>query len=107
MPEDERRTAAIRKLNDEFRKTGLGGRVYLTRGVDALPQERQRALLSRIRQYENFNPENAPYGEHDFGSLTVRSEKAYFKIDYYDRALAGGSPDPADPSVTPLLVSPH
>jgi hypothetical protein len=48
---------------------------------------------------------NDPYGEHDFGALTVEDRKIFFKIDYYDRALAGGSPDPADPRVTTRVLT--
>ena len=29
----------------------------------------------------------------------------FFKIDYYDRALSGHSPDPADPAVTQRVIT--
>ena len=45
------------------------------------------------------------FGEHDFGALTVAGVRLLWKIDYYDAAMAGGSPDPADPSVTTRVLT--
>lgn len=105
MPEDERRTAAIRKLNDEFRKTGIGGKVCVTRGVNALPQELQRELCSKVRLYDTFDSENDPYGEHDFAAVSVDGKKAYFKIDYYNSDLTAGSEDPSDAAATTRVMT--
>ena len=48
---------------------------------------------------------NDPYGEHDFGALTVAGVRLLWKIDYYDAGMTGGSPDPADPSVTTRVLT--
>ena len=37
-----------------------------------------------VRDYAEFNEDNDPYGEHDFGSLKVAGEKIFWRIDYYD-----------------------
>ena len=54
------------------------------------------AILSAIAAFDAFDPDNDPYGERDFGALTVEGERIFFKIDYLDRGLTGDSPDPAD-----------
>ena len=43
--------------------------------------------------------------EHDFGSFDAEGQTIFFKIDYYDRALASHSPDPADPSVLRAVMT--
>ncbi len=105
MQRTEQQTATIRRLNDEFRRTGAGGRIYVTPGINALPQETQGELISRIRRHETFDPENDPYGEHDFASFTVEDQKAYFKIDYYNADTTAGSEDPADPALTTRVMT--
>ncbi|MFA4996410.1 MAG: DUF3768 domain-containing protein [Patescibacteria group bacterium] len=70
-------------LNDKFRKSGFG--VTLTNGVQSV--EDLDGLLHAIRNFTNFNENNDPYGEHDFGSLVWHGDKVFWKIDYYDQAL--------------------
>jgi hypothetical protein len=53
-----------------------------------------RALLNSVRAADNFNADNDPYKEHDFGSIDQGGEQYYWKIDYYDPGLQGGSDDP-------------
>lgn len=43
-------------------------------------------LLQAVRTFDNFTPDNDPYGEHDLGSVDWHNEKTYWKIDYYDQA---------------------
>ena len=95
----------IRDLNDQLRRSLTGGMLVMTAGVIALGAKRQMAILSAIAAFDDFSPENDPYGEHDFGALTVEGERILFKIDYLDRALTGHSPDPADPTVTTRVLT--
>ncbi|MFL5665916.1 MAG: DUF3768 domain-containing protein [Ktedonobacteraceae bacterium] len=44
-------------------------------------------LVTAVRQFNTFTPDNDPYGEHDFGAIRWHEEKTYFKIDYYDQQL--------------------
>ena len=37
----------IRALNDEFRRTFVGGAVMITAGVEAMPLDQRRSLLER------------------------------------------------------------
>lgn len=95
----------IATLNDRFRRTFVGGSVNVTAGVAALPPLLRRRLLETIRAFESFDPDNAPYGEHDFGSVALEGERFFWKIDYYDRGLTCHSPDPADPNVTTRVLT--
>jgi hypothetical protein len=106
MPEhDQSHTAAnhtknIRELNDALRTTLIGGKVVMTRGVVALGAEVIHALTEVLQSYDNFNADNDPYGEHDFGVIIIDVNDLVFKIDYYNLDLSAHSPDAADPEVT-------
>ena len=62
-------------------------------------------ILKAVSEFSDFTPDNDPYGEHDFGALNVEGHRIYFKIDYYDRDLIYGSPDPANPEVTTRVLT--
>ena len=90
----------IKTLNDNFRKTFIGGRVMLTCGIKAKNQDEIAEILEKVRSFDNFTTANDPYGEHDFGSFDYKGQKIFFKIDYYDKNLQYLSEDPADDSKT-------
>ena len=60
------KTLRIQQLNDALRTQFVGGQVLLTAGFQSLPDEQQAALLLAIRHFNDFTPDNDPYGEHDF-----------------------------------------
>ena len=95
----------IRALNDAFRRSLTGGVLMMTRGVIALGLTRQLRILETVAAFDAFDPEDDPYGEHDFGALEVEGTRLFWKIAYFDRVLAGHSPDPADPSVTTRVLT--
>ena len=95
----------IRDLNDQLRRSLTRGMLVMTRGIIALGAKRQMAILRAIASFDAFDPENDPYGERDFGALTVEGNRILFKIDYRDRGLTGHSPDPADPTVTTRVLT--
>ena len=96
----------IAELNDLFRKGDRSlGIVTATTMVKALSPERQRALFRLIRNFDNFEPGNDPYGEHDFGRVDLDEEGYFFKIDYYDQNLEGGSEDPSDIKLTKRVMT--
>jgi len=90
----------IRALNDAFRTTMTGGRVMLTAGVDALPSDVKAMVIRCVATFSDFNADNDPYAEHDFGNFTLAGRKFFFKIDTYDANMEFGSEDPADPAKT-------
>ena len=97
--------ARIRALNDTFRRSFSGGQVVETPGVVELPEAERIALLLAVRRFDRFDVDNDPYSEHDFGAIEVGGGRFYWKIDAYDRALLGHSPDPADPAVTSRVLT--
>jgi Protein of unknown function (DUF3768) len=95
----------IRELNDRLRTTFTGGRVFTTDGVAALPDTMKVDILQRVRTFDQFDADNDPHREHDFGSFEIAGEQFFFKIDYYNRNLDGGSEDPADPDATTRVLT--
>jgi len=98
-------TERVRALNDQLRTTGQGGQLVVTRGIAALDLPAKAAIFAAVQTYDRFAPDNDPYGEHDFGALEVAGESVMFKIDYYNRAMAGHSPDAANPAVTTRVLT--
>jgi hypothetical protein len=66
----------IRALNDAFRRTMTGGRV-MTAGGDALPSDVKAIVIRRVAVYADFNADNDPHGEHDFGAFEVAGQKFF------------------------------
>ena len=93
-------TNAVQKLNDNFRKTFIGGRVMLTAGINTKPSNEIAEIIRKVKQFNNFTIANDPYNEHDMGSFEYKGKKIFWKIDYYDRNLQYLSEDPADASKT-------
>jgi hypothetical protein len=105
-------TVRIRELNDAFRcdPTFLGDRIardnlVITPGVAARGNDFVGRAVRAVRDYADFNEDNDPYGEHDFGTFTLDGAELDWKIDYYDTKLEYGSPNPADPDVTRRVLT--
>ena len=110
MPADK--SEHIRILNDAFRTEPLSalsavlGRTFVfTKGVGAHGDDFLTRALKAVQEYSTFTEDNDPHGEHDFGSFDLDGIKLFWKIDYYDRKLEYGSPDPADPTVTRRVLT--
>ena len=99
------RAAAIRALNDRLRQTLQGGTLLVTAGIVALGADAQAEIIAAVRAFDAFGPDNDPWAEHDFGSIEVAGERAFFKIEYYDLTRAMHSEDPADPSKTERVMT--
>lgn len=81
---------SIANLNDEFRRTT--SKVLLTPSIQEL--EDALALIMVVRTFDDFTEDNDPYGEHDFGAIDWHGERAFWKIDYYDKTLTYGEDPP-------------
>jgi hypothetical protein len=101
----EGKAVQIQALNDAFRRSLRGGRVVTTRGVAALGAEHVVRLLARVQAFDIFTADNDPWGEHDFGAFELEGERFFWKIDSYDRTMALGSADPADPDRTHRVLT--
>lgn len=98
-------TARIRELNDQFRITGIGGTINVTRGIADMAMDCVHAILQLVKRYEEFTEDNDPHGENDFGSFRYRGDLYFWKIDYYDLNFQNHSPDPANPKVTNRVLT--
>lgn len=105
LVQTERKNHIIRKLNDKFRQTFIGGIVSLTPALDRLPWSKQKEIFDLVQSYCLFDDDNDPHGEHDCGCVTYDGEKYVFKIDYYDKHMRGGSPDATNPRVTTRVMT--
>lgn len=92
----------IRELNDRYRKGDhtVPGRSVITIGVQHLiarhPSYEYGDVMNVVAIFDAFTEENDPYGEHDFGAFDYLGERLFWKIDYYDNDLQGGSSDATD-----------
>ncbi len=119
MQAPDTHAATIAALNDRLRHTFWGGKVMTTCGVNALPEETRIKLFAAVQNFDDFVQHNAepvhesgyfahendPYGEHDFGKVTVDGQDFFFKIDYYDHTLCFGSENPADTTITTRVLT--
>jgi len=98
-------TNKIALLNDTFRTTFVGGQVVMTAAVNELPLDVKARVILAVQAFSEFDAENDPHGEHDFGSIELNGETFFFKIDYYTADMQGGSEDPADPEKTTRVLT--
>jgi len=72
----------------------------MTAGVNTKGPEFVSKALAKVIAFNDFNADNDPHREHDFGSFELEGEKLFWKIDYFDLAAEFGSEDPTDPKKT-------
>ncbi|MCZ4344303.1 DUF3768 domain-containing protein [Sphingomonadaceae bacterium G21617-S1] len=94
----------IRRLNDAARtKPGTASIANVTMGFQSLPDADRFAALAQIVSFTQFDGNNDPYGEHDFGAIyrlatgewtqqRPSDEKTiaatvFWKLDLYDPGL--------------------
>ena len=92
----------IAKLNNDFRKSFIGGEVLLTAGIATMSSEDKANIVSLV---QNFNDDNDVYGEHDFFSIDYKGNKIFAKIDYYDLNYEFMSENPANPDITNRVLT--
>jgi len=113
---------AIRRLNDAARSyPGQMSIANVTTGFLALPDADRFAALAAISRFSQFDGDNDPYGEHDFGAvyglasgtwtqdrpkdeLTI-AQTVFWKVDCYDNDLMFGSEAPWDETRTKRVLT--
>lgn len=98
-------TQTIRSLNDRFRKgdRSVPGKLIIACGLKSLLAEQDRELaevLKKVQSYADFDEDNDPHREHDFGAFLFLGEKCFWKIDYYAPDLKWGAEDPSNLATT-------
>lgn len=99
------RAEQIARLNDQLRKTGTGGTIVITQNVMRISGFDAVTLAAALANYHEFDQDNDPHGERDFGCMTLWGYDMLWKVDYYDKKLQYGSDDPADPEVTARVLT--
>ena len=92
-----KRAARIAALNDALRTTFQGGKVFMTAGINALADDVKADVLETVRTFSQFDGANDPHREHDFGAFEQHGLTVFWKLDYYNVEMDGGSEDAADP----------
>ena len=91
----------IAELNDQFRQGDMKlGQYMMSVGVQALARSKQVQLIRLVQSFDSFTSGNDPYGERDFGQVTLDAEDYFWKIDYYDATLTHHSADCSSPNAT-------
>ncbi len=103
--DEEKRKRKIVALNDRLRTTFQGGRVVMTRGVQALEENTLQRIFQAVQAFDDFKKGDDPYGEHDFGAVLVNGMKCFWKIDYFDNDQVYHSPDKSNPEVTQRVLT--
>lgn len=99
----EMKTEVISKLNDELRINNKGGRVICTTSV--VTSKNFDKIIKAVKDFDNFNEDNDPYGEHDFGKVIVDGKDYFFKFDYYQKNNSYLSNDPSNNQVTDRVMT--
>ena len=94
-------SAKIAALNDAARTNAAN--YVATRGIVSLEPEVISDIFIGVQEFEAFNEDNDPYGEHDFGALSVAGHRVFWKIDYYTQDLSSGC-DPLDSDCRRVLT---
>lgn len=98
----------IAELNDNLRRNLFNpgkNKVVITSGVATLSFIDRVGLLKKVIDFNNFNADNDPYKEHDFGCIEHNGINYFFKIDYYDKTMECGSDDPSNPDITTRVLT--
>ena len=74
------RLAEIRRMNHQFRTTFRGGQILLTSSIAELPDMVKASALEKVATFKDFNEENDPHEEHDYGSFDHCNREVWFKI---------------------------
>ncbi len=104
--------ARIRELNDALRRSNdailrlvINSQLVITRAVAARGDAFFRHAVAAVRDFDDFNADNDPHGEHDMAFLDVDGERIFFKVDYYDPELERHSDDPSNPEITRRVLT--
>ncbi|WP_299628572.1 DUF3768 domain-containing protein [uncultured Tateyamaria sp.] len=85
--------AVIAAQNDAFRRFAclgetptepIQGRMVMTQSLCAAGDGFVTEAVQAVGTFDTFEPENDPAGWHDFGSVTIRGESVFWKLDLYE-----------------------
>ena len=62
-------------------------------------------IIKKVKEFNEFDFRNDPYGEHDFGAIYDGNDEIFWKIDYYDKNFEFASEDPSNPEITNRVLT--
>ena len=71
-------------LRKSIPKVSSPNLLVITSGVNALSIEAVADILTSVKEFDSFNEDNDPYGEHDFGAFDYEGQKIFWKIDNHN-----------------------
>jgi hypothetical protein len=91
-------SAQLARINDTLRMNlcklkcnvpveGIQGQLVFTRNAIDTLDDKIKVLLNAIGVFNQFNEDNDPYGEHDFGKIELLGKTWFWKFDYYDKSI--------------------
>ena len=95
----------IAKLNDEFGVNPSLGTLILTDGIRSNSREDIASIINKVRNFNDFDEDNNPYGEKDFGAFDFKGKKIFWKIDYYDNKFLFLSLNACKPRLTNRVMT--
>lgn len=103
------RSEIVAQQNDTFRNMVVQcesvGRWVVTHAVNEEGPSFVAACIAAVRAFDAFNEDMDPHGDHSMGSFEVEGKTVWFKIDLYDTAYEGGSPDPLEVTKTRRVLT--
>ena len=72
----------FRELNDRLRKFGGHSSFRVSRGLLALGYDHYVRLRQAVIDYDNFSPENDPWGYHDKGFIELDGNSFIWAMHY-------------------------
>ncbi|MFQ6550265.1 DUF3768 domain-containing protein [Aestuariibius sp. 2305UL40-4] len=102
--------------NDAFRRLAclgvapdqpIPGRLHVTRSLLDAGESVVTEAVQAVGTFETFEPENDPAGWHDFGAVTIRGERVFWKIDLYEASsdFRYGAETPENPETTMRVLT--
>ena len=102
--------------NDAFRRLAclgvspdqpIPGRLHVTRSLLDAGEGFVTEAVQAVGAFDTFEPENDPAGWHDFGAVTIRGERVFWKIDLYEASsdFRYGAEAPDNPETTMRVLT--
>ena len=100
----------VAQLNDFLRgyiltATPVKDKIVITQGVSALDKTIQKKIFEQVKSFKDFNQDNNPFGERDFGAFKVNDMDFFWKISYYDNDMKYHSEDKSNPEKTTRVLT--
>jgi hypothetical protein len=75
------------KLRCNVPVEGVYGQLVFTRNAIEMLGDNITVLIQAVGSFNDFNEDNNPYKEHDFGKIELFGQVWFWKFDYYDKKL--------------------